>query len=174
MEGAKRFALRLDPVRGADFVDLAGATIRNIARGVIGTSLLQAFLAGLILALFGVPTPGAIAFGVLVFCALGVGPLPVLVPVIIWVWLSIGPGTALFMAALFAPLVVIDQILRPLMMARGLATPMLVVIIGVIGGTVSYGLIGLFLGPVILGVSYELFTAWLRAGPDAAPPPSEA
>lgn len=161
-EFVKTFARRIAADRGASFVDLAGATIRNISRGVIGVALLQALLTGLILTLFDVPAPGVIAFLVLIFCIVQVGPVPVVLPVIIWAWSAKDTGPALILTLLLIVTPVIDNVLKPILMARGLSTPMLVILLGVIGGTVSYGLIGLFLGPILLGIFYELLMAWVR------------
>jgi predicted PurR-regulated permease PerM len=164
-EGVKGFARRIGGDRGAHFVDLAGATVRNISRGVIGVALLQALLAGLILTVFDVPASGVIALAVLIFCIVQVGPVPVLLPVIIWAWTAIDSGSALILTILLVPIVVIDNVLKPILMARGLSTPMLVILVGVIGGTLSHGLIGLFLGPIVLGVFYELLIAWVKFEP---------
>ena len=161
----KTFARRIAADRGAHFVDLAGATIRNISRGVIGVALLQALLVGLILTLFGVPAAGVIAFLVLLFCIVQVGPVPVVLPVIIWAWSTKDTGPALILTLLLIVIPVIDNVLKPILMARGLSTPMLVILLGVIGGTVTYGLIGLFLGPILLGIFYELLMAWGRRCP---------
>lgn len=158
----KTFASRIAAGRGAHFVDLAAATIRNISRGVIGVALLQALLTGLFLSLFGVPAAGLIAFLVLIFCIVQVGPVPVVLPVIIWAWSAKDTGPALLLTLLLLVIPVIDNVLKPILMARGLSTPMLVILLGVIGGTVSYGLIGLFLGPILLGIFYELLMAWVK------------
>ena len=161
-DAIKVFARRIAAERGAHFVDLAGATIRNISRGVIGVALLQALLTGLILTLFGVPAAGVIAFLVLIFCIVQVGPVPVVLPVIIWAWSAKDTGPALVLTLLLIVIPVIDNVLKPILMARGLSTPMLVILLGVIGGTVTYGLIGLFLGPILLGIFYELLMAWVK------------
>jgi predicted PurR-regulated permease PerM len=164
-EAARSFGRRIAAERGARFIDISGATIRNVSRGVIGVALIQSLLAGIVLALFGIPAAGAIAFAVLVLCIVQIGPVPVLLPVLIWVWMTLPSATALILTLLLAPVVVIDNVLKPLLVARGLATPMLVILVGVIGGTLSHGLIGLFLGPVVLTVFYDLLVAWVRTGP---------
>jgi predicted PurR-regulated permease PerM len=157
----KTFASRIAAERGAHFVDLAAATIRNISRGVIGVALLQAFLTGLILSVFGIPAAGVFAFLVLLFCIVQIGPVPVVLPLIIWAWTTKDTGSALLLTLLLVVIPVIDNVLKPILMARGLSTPMLVILLGVIGGTVSYGLIGLFLGPILLGIFYELLMTWV-------------
>jgi predicted PurR-regulated permease PerM len=128
---------------------------------VIGVALLQALLSGFFLSLFGFPAAGLVAFLVLIFCIVQVGPVPVVLPVIIWAWSAKDTGPALLLSLLLIVIPVIDNVLKPILMARGLSTPMLVILLGVIGGTVTYGLIGLFLGPILLGIVYELLMAWV-------------
>jgi predicted PurR-regulated permease PerM len=171
--GARAFASRLIAPRGAHFVDLAGATIRNVSRGVIGVALLQALLAGAILYIAGIPGAGLIAFGVLILCIVQIGPAPILLPVLIWIWMSHATSFALVLTLLLVPVSLIDNLLKPILMARGLSTPMLVILTGVIGGTLGYGLVGLFLGPVVLSVFYELVVAWTRLGWTVPEPPAE-
>lgn len=172
----RAFASRLIAPRGAHFVDLAGATIRNVSRGVIGVALLQALLAGGILYVAGIPGAGLIAFLVLLLCIVQIGPAPVLLPVLVWIWMSQPTTFALVLTLLLVPVALIDNVLKPILMARGLTTPMLVILTGVIGGTLTHGLIGLFLGPVVLSVFYELIVAWTRLGEvaPAQPPASGA
>ncbi len=165
--GARQLAERIIQPRGAHFVDLAGATIRGVSRGVVGVAFLQAMLAGLVLLGVGVPAAGAIAFLVLVLCIVQIGPAPVLIPVIIWGWTALPDVTALVLTIALIPVMVIDNVLKPILIARGLTTPMLVILIGVLGGTIGYGLMGLFLGPIVLAVFYELLTAWVQIGRSA-------
>jgi predicted PurR-regulated permease PerM len=108
-DAIKTFARRIGANRGAHFVDLAAATIRNISRGVIGVALLQALLTGLFLSLFGVPAAGLISFLVLVFCIVQVGPVPVVLPVIIWAWSAKDTGPALVLTILLIVVPVIDN-----------------------------------------------------------------
>lgn len=169
--GARAFATRLIAPRGAHFVDLAGATIRNVSRGVIGVALLQAILAGLVLLVAGVPGAGLVAFAVLILCIVQIGPALVLVPVLIWAWATQPTGEALILTLLLVPVMLVDNVLKPILMARGLATPMLVILTGVIGGALTHGLVGLFLGPIVLAVFYDLVVAWTLLGADVPAPP---
>lgn len=169
--GGRVFATRLIAPRGAEFVDLAGATIRNVSRGVIGVALLQALLAGIILYLAGIPGAGLIAFGILLLCIVQIGAAPVLLPVLVWIWMTHPTTFSLLLTALLVPVGLIDNVLKPILMARGLTTPMLVILAGVIGGTLTHGLVGLFLGPVVLSVFYELVVAWTRLGSRPADQP---
>ncbi len=133
--------------RGSEFMQLAGATIRNVSQGVIGVSLLQALLAGIGLTVAGVPGASLIAFGVLVMGIIQIGPSVIIVPVIIWSWMTMETWTAVLFTAYMVPVNLVDNVLRPIIFARGLKTPMLVIIVGVIGGTLSNGIIGLVRRP---------------------------
>jgi predicted PurR-regulated permease PerM len=154
------FSRRLTSVRGEKFVYLAGATIRAVSRGVIGISALQAFLAGLGLMAAGIPGASLITSAVLILGIIQIGPSIVLIPLIIWSWTELETTTALLFTAYMIPVNLLDNILRPVLMARGLETPMLIILIGVIGGTISHGITGLFLGPIILAVIWELLVVW--------------
>jgi predicted PurR-regulated permease PerM len=158
----KRFARRLNPARGEEFADQAAATIRAVSRGVIGISVLQALLAGIGLMGAGIPQASLITFGVLIFGIIQIGPSVILIPVIIWSWTLLDTTSALLFTAYMVPVNLLDNVLRPIVMGRGLKTPMLVILVGVIGGTLAYGITGLFLGPIVLAVIWELLGAWIR------------
>lgn len=165
VETAATFLQHRVSQRGNEFMQLAGATIRNVSQGVIGVSLLQALLAGLGLIVAGVPGASLIAFGVLVLGIIQIGPSVILVPVIIWSWMTMETSTALLFTAYILPVNLIDNVLRPIIFTRGLKTPMLVIIIGVIGGTLSNGIIGLFVGPIVLAVAWDLLVAFIGEKP---------
>jgi predicted PurR-regulated permease PerM len=156
------FSRRLASGQGEKFVQLAGATIRAVSRGVIGISALQAFLAGVGLVAAGIPAASLITSAVLVLGIIQIGPSIVLIPLIIWSWTAMETTSALLFTAYMLPVNLLDNILRPLVMGRGLETPTLIILIGVIGGTISYGITGLFLGPIVLAVIWELLVAWIR------------
>jgi predicted PurR-regulated permease PerM len=158
---------RLASGRGEEFVRLAGATIRAVSRGVIAISALQAFLAAVGLTVAGIPGSSLIASAVLVLGIIQIGPSIVLIPVIVWSWAALETTTALLFTAYMIPVNLLDNIIRPLVMGRGLSTPTLVILIGVIGGTVSYGITGLFLGPIVLAVIWDLAIAWVKERSDA-------
>jgi predicted PurR-regulated permease PerM len=157
----KNFSRRLSAERGEEFVGVAGATIRAVSRGVIGVSVLQAILAGIGLMAAGIPQTSLITFAVLIFGIVQIGASVVLIPVIIWSWFSIETSSALLLTAFLVPVSALDNILKPIVMGRGLKTPMLVILIGVIGGTLAFGITGLFLGPIVLAVIWELLFAWI-------------
>jgi predicted PurR-regulated permease PerM len=158
----KSLSRRLAAERGEEFVNLAGATIRTVSRGVIGISALQAMLAGIGLAMANFPGTSFITSGVLILGIIQIGPAVILIPVIIWAWMSMGTTSAILLTAYIVPVTLVDNVLRPLVMGRGLKTPLLVILVGVIGGTLGYGITGVFLGPIILAVIWELLVAWLH------------
>jgi predicted PurR-regulated permease PerM len=154
-------ARRLLPARGQELVLLAGATIRNVAQGVIGVALLQAMLAGLGFLAAGVPASGLLALGVFVFGILQFPGL-ILLGVAIWSWTAMPVTPALALTAYLIPVGLINDVLSPIVMAHGLKTPMLVIFAGVMGGALAHGIIGLFLGPIVLAVTWELLAAWIK------------
>jgi predicted PurR-regulated permease PerM len=162
----KSFARRLNPTHGELFVSQTGATIRAISRGVIGISVLQALLAGVGLMAVGIPQASLITLGVLILGIIQIGPSIIIIPVIIWSWAILDSTTALLFTAYMLPVNLLDNILRPLVLGRGLKTPLAVILIGVIGGTLAYGITGLFLGPIVLAVVWELLVTWLAKEAD--------
>ncbi|MGB0903828.1 MAG: AI-2E family transporter, partial [Mangrovicoccus sp.] len=172
--GTRRFANRVFAPRGAGLIDLAGATVRNVSRGIIGVALIQSLMAGVLMVAFGVPLAGPLSLICLILGIIQVGPGLVILPVIIWAFTSMGTPMAIAFTVLMVPVMIIDNILKPIFMAHGLHTPMLVILVGVIGGLFAYGLVGLFVGPVVLSVFYELFMEWLnREDPSEDTQPSE-
>ncbi|HEX5212193.1 MAG TPA: AI-2E family transporter [Pseudolabrys sp.] len=162
VDAVKTFARRLNPARGEEFITLAGATIRSVSRGVIGISVLQALLAGIGLVLAGIPHASFFIVVTLILGIIQIGPAIVLIPIIIWSWTAMDSTTALLFTAYMVPVNLVDNVLRPIVLGRGLKTPMLVILVGVVGGTIAYGVTGLFLGPIVLAVIWELLSAWTR------------
>jgi predicted PurR-regulated permease PerM len=146
--------------RGDEFVDLAGATIRNVSRGVIGIAILQALLAGIGLLFAGVPAAGLFSFLVLLLGIIQIGPSIVLIPLIVWSWFTMDTKMAVLFTLYMVPVNLVDNILRPLVMAKGLGVPMSVILIGVVGGTLVHGVIGLFVGPIVLSIAWQLLVVW--------------
>jgi predicted PurR-regulated permease PerM len=153
---------RLAGDNGERVVVLAGAAIRAVAFGVVGTALAQTVLAGLGLAVAGVPAAGFLTAVILLFCIAQVGPMIVLIPAVIWVFWSgnTGWGIALLVWSLIVG--TMDNVLRPYLIKKGADLPLLLIFAGVIGGLIAFGIIGLFVGPVVLAVAYTLLTQWLK------------
>jgi predicted PurR-regulated permease PerM len=152
---------RIVPQRSADFLALTGATIRTVAQGVIGIAVLQSLLAGVGLKIAGVPHASVLAFAVLVLGIVQIGSAPILIPAIIWIWTVKDVGSAVLITIYLVLVGISDNVLKPLLMGRGLSTPVLVIFIGVLGGTLAHGIVGLFVGPIVLAVAWELMMAWV-------------
>jgi predicted PurR-regulated permease PerM len=146
--------------RGEEFIDLAGATIRTVSRGVIGISVLQSLLAGLGLMIAGVPAAGLFSFLVLLLGIIQIGPSFIIIPIIVWSWFNMAPTAAAIFTAYMVPTNLLDNILRPFVMTRGLSIPMPVILAGVFGGMLAHGLIGLFIGPIVLSIAWQLLATW--------------
>ena len=158
----KLFSKKLTSSRAEEFVDLTGATIRAVSKGVIGISALQALLVGLGLIVAGVHGASLITSAALILGIVQIGPAIVIFPIVIWAWFNMETASAFLFTIYMLPVNLLDNILKPIVMARGLSTPMLVILLGIVGGTLSYGISGLFLGPIVLAVIWELFAAWIR------------
>jgi predicted PurR-regulated permease PerM len=170
-------ATRLAGERGPGFADLASATVRSVAQGVLGVAVIQSVLAGIGLIAVGVPAAGLWALLVLLVAIVQLPPLLILGPIIIYVFSTAGTVTATLFAIWGVLVSMSDTFLKPLLLGRGVEIPMLVILVGAIGGMMSMGIIGLFVGSVVLGLSYELFVAWLRAenlAEEAPPAPGTA
>jgi predicted PurR-regulated permease PerM len=146
---------------GKDFVDITGATIRSVAQGVLGVALIQAILAGIGLMVMGVPYAGLWALLVLLLAIVQLPPWIILGPIIVYVFSVAATVPAVIFMIWSLAVSVSDAFLKPLLLGRGLDTPMLVILLGAIGGMIYSGIIGLFTGAVVLAVAYELFIAWL-------------
>jgi predicted PurR-regulated permease PerM len=170
-----RFARRLAGEEGARAINLAAQAARAVALGVVVTAFAQSVLGGIGLAIAGVPFAAVLTAVMFVSGIAQLGPSPVLIPAVIWIYARDGAawGTGLLVWSLAVG--VMDNFLRPVLIKRGANLPLLLIIAGVIGGLVAFGVIGLFLGPVLLAVVYTLFGAWVEQGeattPEAQAPP---
>ncbi len=178
--GLRAFGRWLGGARGQDAVILAGRAIRGVALGVVVTALVQSGLAGLGLFVAGVPFALALTGLALVLCIAQVGPALILLPAIGWLFTRGDTGSAILLVVFAIPAVLLDNVLRPVLIRKGADLPLLLVFTGVIGGIVTLGLIGVFVGPVVLAVAYTLLSEWsreeepARAAPAADAAPAEA
>jgi predicted PurR-regulated permease PerM len=157
-----RFGRRLAGERGETVILLAGRAIRGVALGVVVTALVQSVLGGIGLAVCGVPFAVLLSGIMFILCIAQLGPAPVLAPAVIWLYWT---GDSLWGTVLLAwsiLVVTLDNLLRPILIRRGADLPLLLIFAGVIGGLMALGLIGIFVGPVVLAVTYTLFTAWVN------------
>ena len=161
------------PARGQALERLALATIRAVALGVIGIAAIQALLIGLALLLAGIPVAGVLAIVALV---LGIAQVPALIvtlPVIIYIWSSGGysTGAAVLHTVILLITGMADNVLKPLMLGRGVDVPMPVILFGALGGMATGGILGMFVGATALALGYELFMHWVATNPAAEPSP---
>jgi predicted PurR-regulated permease PerM len=165
--GLGRFAKRVGGEPTESALVLAGQAVRAVALGVGVTAMVQSLLAGIGLAVAGIPFAGALTALIFVLCVAQLGPGLVLLPVIGWLyWRGQSAwGSALLVYAI--PVIALDGFLRPVLIKRGADLPILLILPGVIGGLIAFGVIGLFIGPVLLAVGYTLLVAWLAEGEKA-------
>jgi predicted PurR-regulated permease PerM len=159
--GLLRFARRLAGTHGEKAVHLAGQAIRGVAMGVVLVAIGQAVLGGIGLAVAGVPFPLLLTFLMFVLCLAQIGPGLILVGAIGWLyWIgSAGWATALLVWSIFVG--TIDNVVRPILIMKSADLPLLLIFAGVIGGLLAFGLVGIFIGPVVLAVAYMLVDAWV-------------
>jgi predicted PurR-regulated permease PerM len=157
----RRFGRRLAGERGDQVVRLAGQAIRGVALGVVVTALVQSLLGGIGLAVAGVPFVAVLTAVMFMLALAQIGAVPVLVCGLAWLWWK--DATGWFFALLVWTVLVgsLDNVLRPILIRRGADLPLLLIFAGVIGGLFAFGLLGLFVGPVILAVTYTLLDAWV-------------
>jgi predicted PurR-regulated permease PerM len=160
----RRFASRLAAERGEGAVHLAGQAIRAVAVGVVGTAIIQTLLGWLGLALAGVPFASVLAAIMLLLAIAQIGVVPVMLCAVGWLYWNEATTVASVLLVWTVFVGAIDNIIRPLLIKQGANLPLLLIFAGVIGGLLSFGLVGLFLGPVVLGVSYTILRAWIDEG----------
>jgi predicted PurR-regulated permease PerM len=151
--------------RGDSFQKLSVGTIRGVAQGVIGIAFIQAILVGLVLLLAGVPWAGVLAAITLVLSIAQVPALLVTIPVIAYIWMSgqYGTGAAILYSVLLVVAGLADNVLKPLMLGRGVEAPMPVILLGALGGMASGGILGMFVGATALALGYQIFMKWAEA-----------
>ena len=166
LNGVRALARRINPTSGEAYVDLAGATINAVSRGVMGLSLMQAATGGLGMYLANVPGWSLLTLAILVLGIIQIGPLLIVAPVVFWAWTympptAMSPAGAIALTLCMLTVNYMDNVLKPFLLAHGLETPVPVIFIGVIGGVLAHGVAGLFAGPVVLAVVWELGKAWI-------------
>jgi predicted PurR-regulated permease PerM len=182
--GVLKFACRLAGPQGEAVAVLAGKAVRGVALGVVVTAIVQASLGGIGLAITGVPAAALLTAVMLMLCLAQVGPALVLVPSVIWLYWKGSPvsGTVLLVFSVLA--ITLDNFIRPVLIKKGADLPLIMIFAGVIGGLIAFGIVGLFIGPVVLAVTYTLLKAWVTgsvqeegacsSGAVNAPPKDEA
>ena len=162
--------------RGGEFTRLSVATIRAVAQGVLGVAFIQAIIVGLCLLIAGVPWAGVLALIVLV---LGIAQVPAVIvtlPAIGYIWSSgnYGNGEAIAYTVMLLVAGMADNVLKPLMLGRGVDAPMPVILIGALGGMAAAGILGMFVGATLLALGYQIFMGWVDSNPDGSAAPAES
>ncbi len=165
----RRVGRRLAGERGEGSIVLAGQAIRAVALGVGVTAILQTGLGGLGLVIAGVPFAAVLSALMLMLCIAQAGPSLVMFPAVAWMYWQGDNSWATFLLVWSIIVGTMDNFVRPMLIRRGADLPLLLIFIGVIGGLLSFGLIGIFVGPVALAVTYTLAQAWVAEAPDDKP-----
>jgi len=167
----RRFAHRLAGRRGEGAVELAGQAIRGVALGVVTTALIQATLAGIGLVVAGVPFAGVLTALCVLLTIAQIGPAPILISAIAWLYWKGDPVWATVLLVWTLVVLTIDNVIRPFLIKRGADLPLPLIFAGVVGGLLSFGFLGIFVGPVVLAIAYTLLVGWVESGdPDAVDP----
>jgi predicted PurR-regulated permease PerM len=155
-------------------VVLAGQAIRGVALGVVVTALVQSVLGGIGLAVAGVPFAAVLTAIMFALCIAQLGPIIVLGGATIWAYTSLGTGWGTFLLVWTLVVGTLDNFLRPVLIRRGADLPLLLIFAGVIGGLVAFGVVGIFVGPVVLAVAYTLLDDWVATAAPASADPRDA
>lgn len=166
----RRFGERLADTQGGRMVILAGQAIRGVALGVVVTALIQSVVGGIGLAIAGIPFVGVLTAVMFALCIAQLGPLLVLLGATAWAFYALGTGWGVFLLVWSAVVGLMDNVIRPVLIRRGADLPLLLIFAGVIGGMIAFGIVGIFIGPVILAVAYTLLDDWVSASPDRPEP----
>ena len=161
-EAAKAITTRLAGEGGVEIVNLAASTLRSVTKGILGVAAIQSLLAGVCCLVAGVPGAGLWALLVLIVAVAQLPTLLVLGPIIIYVFSNASMVTAVLFTIWSIFVGLCDNFLKPILLGRGVQVPMIIVFIGAIGGFISSGIIGLFIGAIVFVVGYQLFLAWLQ------------
>lgn len=171
-ELTRRLAHRMT-ARGRTMVDMAGRTVRNVSRGILGVAVIQGGAGAIGVIVAGLPFSGFLAVAIVVASIVQVPPLAIL-PIIGLAWATEPTLFSIIFTIYMLIVMFIDNVLKPILMARGLSTPMVVILIGVIGGTLSMGILGLFIGPVILALFHDMLQTWMAYDADPVEGDDEA
>ena len=170
----RRFGRRLAGERGELSIQLAGQAVRGVALGVVVTALAQSVLGGLGLLIARIPFAGVLTALMFMLAIAQVGALLVLIPAVVWLYWSSSTGWGTFLLIWTLVVGTMDNFLRPILIRKGADLPLLLIFAGVVGGLIAFGLIGIFVGPVVLAVAHTLLSKWIDEEiTEVEPPPQE-
>jgi len=159
---AEKILTRIVGEKGVAMTDLASSTVKSVVNGILGIALLQTLLAGMGFVAMDIPAAGALALVCLVLAVVQIDILLILIPLSIYAFSTAGTGAAMAFLVWNLAVGLMNNVLKPILLARGVQAPMAVIFIGAIGGLVAHGIIGLFVGAVVFVLAYTLFMAWLE------------
>jgi predicted PurR-regulated permease PerM len=162
----RRFGARLAGKRGEYLVRLSGQAIRGVALGVVVTALVQSLIGGIGLAIARVPFAAVLTAVMFLLAVAQIGAAPVMIIAVIWLYWTGSAGWGTFLLVVTVVVGTLDNFLRPVLIKKGADLPLLLIFAGVIGGLIGFGLIGIFVGPMVLAVTYTLLRAWIEDGED--------
>jgi predicted PurR-regulated permease PerM len=162
-EVLRNIVLRIAGERGGRYLTVAGNTVRGVVYGILGTALVQALMAGVGFFVSGVPGPGLLGLLTFFLSPVPVGPVVIWVPAAIWLFHQGRTGWGVFMIIWGVGVSSIDNVIKPWLISQGVRMPFLLIIFGVIGGAVQFGLIGVFLGPTLLAVAHGMLQEWMAS-----------
>jgi len=165
----RRFATRLAGAHGEAAVRLAGQAIRAVALGIVVTAIVQSVVGGIGLVIAGVPFAAVLTAVMFILSLAQLGPLLVLLPAVGWLYWTGASAWGTFLLVWTIAVATLDNVVRPLLIKKGADLPLLLIFAGVVGGLIAFGLVGIFIGPVLLAVAFTLTSAWVEARPDRAP-----
>jgi len=160
----RRFGARLAGHRGEHMVVLSAQAIRGVALGVVVTALVQALIGGIGLAIARVPFAAVLTALMFMLAVAQIGAAPVMVVAVIWLYWTGAAGWGTFLLVVTIVVGTLDNFLRPILIKKGADLPLLLIFAGVIGGLIGFGLLGIFVGPMVLAVTYTLLRAWIEDG----------
>ncbi|MDE2604684.1 MAG: AI-2E family transporter YdiK [Burkholderiales bacterium] len=156
-----RFGARLGGERGEEAIRLSGQAIRGVAMGVVVTAIVQTLIGGVGLLVAGIPFAAVLTVGMFLAAVAQIGAALVMMLPVVWLYWSGSPGWGTFLLVVTVVVGTLDNVLRPILIKKGADLPLLLIFVGVIGGLVAFGLIGIFVGPVVLAVTHTLANAWM-------------
>jgi predicted PurR-regulated permease PerM len=168
-ESIRKFFRKLVGERGDEFADIAGKTVGNVVKGVLGVALIQALLIGGGMLIAGIPYAGILTILVFVLAVLQLPPAIIMIPIVIYMFSVNDFVPAILWTLYFVLAGLSDNVLKPILLGKGAPVPMLVIFIGVIGGFILQGFIGLFTGAIIMSLGYKLFVAWINSAEENKP-----
>ncbi len=160
-EFARAAAVRLADEKGEEFAKLAEAIVRSVTKGILGVALIQAILAGIGFMVMGIPGAGLLALLCLLLSTVQIGIVPITLPILIYVFSTADTVPAVLFLIWSIIVGSLDNVLKPILLGRGVDVPMAVIFVGAIGGFITSGIIGLFVGAVVLVLGYKLLLAWV-------------